>query len=89
MDSRPAAATERKLPAEILVGPGWLVEVYRLDEVALGGEEAYAARRAPECAWKESRAARRRCVATPAEKSWAFAAFAGALAALASWWIVR
>jgi hypothetical protein len=89
MNPRPAASTDRDLPAEILVGPGWLVEVYRFEGVALGGEAAYAARRAAECAWQESRAARRRCIASPAVKSWAFAVAAGALAALAAWWIVR
>jgi hypothetical protein len=89
MNPRPATTTGRNLPAEILVGAGWLVEVYRFEGVALGGEAEYAARRAAECAWEESRAARRQCIASPAAKSWAFAVAAGALAALAAWWIVR
>jgi hypothetical protein len=89
MDPRAATTTDRKLPAEILVGPGWIVEVYRLEGVALGGEEAYAARRAGECAWEEIRGASGRTVTAPAVKTWAFAACAGALAAFAAWLIVR
>jgi hypothetical protein len=89
MAPRASATTDRKPPAEILVGPGWIVEVYRLEGVAFGGEEAYAARRAAECAWEESRGASGRSVTAPAVKTWAFAACAGALAALAAWLIVR
>jgi hypothetical protein len=92
VNERGAAASERQWPAEIRVGPAWIVAVYPiLDQAPARGAPGRGTRDAA-VTGRESRAAQaapRRVKASPALASWLLALSVAALASLAAWWVVR